>query len=328
MIMKTKSFLYYFLIIYVKMKEKIILSIAILSLLSLAVFVSASMTLLSNPDTLNTPDYKVDVKIEKGWNLLASPGELDWGLENSEIKKSDIITSYAFMPNLQEYARILPEDKMELDKLQSLDDDQSISTAMWVYSKKSGNLSYKSEVLWLNERTLFRGWNFISITPDFTDKSLDNLKGSCDIIKAYFWSAPANRWFEFSPSEIIDEEYMGYGFVLKLKNNCNMGETINPPIVPEINCEDLLPTECSDDDGGKNYNQKGIVWSTHFLDAGGEITCSDTSTGGGDECCTKCDFSENGQEGTYLREGYCDERGIAKFEKHQCPNGCQDGVCI
>jgi len=222
------------------MKQKIILSIALLSLLSLLVFASATMDLLSNPDTLNTPDYKVDVKIEKGWNLLASPGELDWGLENSEIKKSDIITSYAFMPNLQEYARILPEDKMELDKLQSLDDNQTISTAMWVYSKKSGNLSYKTEILWLNQRQLFRGWNFVSITPDMVEKSLNEIKGNCDINGFYFYNS--GGWTQdmsnllLDNNNILDDDWEGLGAVIKVSNNCKFGSSstsaTSPPTLP------------------------------------------------------------------------------------------------
>jgi len=102
------------------------------------------------------------------------------------------------------------------------------------------------------------------------------------------------------------------------------------PCPTEEEEEEVIPEHqnCIDSDGGRDYYVKGVVLGKYHVNAGGEITVSDTAFGEGDECCNLCDFTENINEGIYLREGYCDEEGVARFKKYECPDGCQEGVCV
>ena len=106
---EVKSFLYYLLNIYYKMKQKIILSIVILSLLSLAVFVSAKMTFLYEDDgVINI--YNTEVRLLKGWNLVA--GFEDNVIDsNSEIKLEDIKAMWFYNPSEKEYIRSIPHNE-------------------------------------------------------------------------------------------------------------------------------------------------------------------------------------------------------------------------
>ena len=214
--------------------------IALLTLLGLAVFVSASMTLLSKPDTLNTPDYEVDVYLFKGWNLVAGVGDLDLILPDSEIQEKDIIAVYSYIPSVQDYARVLPYDKMESDKINLLDDDQFFSSSFWVYSKEPGRLKFRTETLWLKDRLLFSGWNFLSITPNMIgqggEPELRDFAGTCNLEKAYFFNPEQQEWVVFPLNEDFSEDASGLGILIKVSNNCNMENVgdgdVPPPSIP------------------------------------------------------------------------------------------------
>ena len=192
-----------------------------------------------------------------------------------------------------------------------------------------------------------------------------NVEGSYfwDFANKKWLPFPSYRPYDFSWD---GDSIHGHGIVLKVTDDCVLGDPSGSgslgsvPAFPteasgevsyqdrskeeEIVCKTFLPASCNDKDGGLNYTEKDFVWSTHQVDAYGTITCGPkksgvkledvtssselTYSGSGDSCCTKCDYSEDGGEGVYLREGYCDDQGVVRFEKYECPNGCQDGVCV
>jgi|TARA_B100000315_G_C14547311_1_gene573888 hypothetical protein len=474
------------------MNKKIIMPIALLTLISLVVFVSATMDIKEEYTTGNK--YEVEIHVEKGWNIISGMYDVREIMVDSEIKKEDIGAIWYYSPILRKYLNMHPnmnEDDFGDDITYFEGDDPVLTSAKWLYSKKAGLLKYSTiRFDKVNERKVVKGWNFIRITPEFLGKTLNEIKGSCNIEKAYAWDIGTQDWdddlvisdWKFNEETIVEP---GRGFVIKSLNNCifktSSGTTPPPlpgtgngeenglphddseanikriffqeqissytlddftydggdcgelngvevcadsarieyfseiedkmihvlPILvskgreayvdylegmaietlsnglmkleerwelawvsdnylfmtqdytyiknpdgsaesspntadvdnvviqhfldkypPVLNCEDLLPVSCDDRDGGLNYNQKDFVWGTHHVNADGVITCQESSFGEGDECCTECDFSEDGNEGVYLREGYCDEQGVVRFEKYQCPNGCQQGVCI
>ena len=67
------------------MKQKRILSIAILSLLSLAVFVSASM--IVDEEYSDSIIYTTKIDVVEGWNLVSGISDVRDIKENSEVKK-------------------------------------------------------------------------------------------------------------------------------------------------------------------------------------------------------------------------------------------------
>jgi hypothetical protein len=209
------------------MNKKIIMPIALLTLLSLAVFVSAW-----------TIEY--GTTINEGWNLVYAfiePEQIQ-GIEPSNIK-----AIYGFMPTTQEYVRFYPNP--EMDKITLMDGDQFRNTAFWVYSDaetgKEFNGRYNGVEYWLaeepipyNERQLYEGWNFVGITSDMVGKSVEEIKGTCSIEKQYIWISSEKKWATFP--EMIYPSMAGKGFIIKVSEDCKLGtptgEIDSPPTIP------------------------------------------------------------------------------------------------
>ena len=43
------------------------------------------------------------------------------------------------------------------------------------------------DVISMTKRELTSGWNFVSVTEKALGKSLNNLKGNCNVLKAYYY---------------------------------------------------------------------------------------------------------------------------------------------
>tara|TARA_Y100000310_G_C20448462_1_gene699561 strand:+ start:14 stop:703 length:690 start_codon:yes stop_codon:yes gene_type:complete len=228
------------------MKQKIILSIAILSLLSLAVFVSATMTHTSVEEpyaSRGLQKYNVEVDIVKGWNLVSgfiSPEQLS----QSQFSKNNIKAIYAFVPTTQEYFQIYPDIyddlTMELRTKHNFQDEELTMGAFWVYSEKEGKLEYTTSLMLpVDKIPLYDGWNFVSITPEVIDVLLEQNFGSCNIEKSYFWDIANNQWLQFPISDASQftwdgDNIDGYGLLIKVSDYCNLGSeaTTTPPTIP------------------------------------------------------------------------------------------------
>jgi hypothetical protein len=184
---------------------------------------------------------EVQAPIYKGWNLLYgffSPDQLAGQLEQDNIK-----AVYAFIPRTQQYARAYPNP--EMDKLRMMDDDELLNTAFWVYSDKtvSGILNgvdhaeeymFETEIRPFSERQIYRGYNFIGITPDMVGKNLLEMEGSCNIEKAYLWIPNYQDWTIFPLQERDDfpREMLMLGLVIKVSSDCIPGEISRSPVIP------------------------------------------------------------------------------------------------
>jgi len=224
------------------MNKKIIAVIGMVVLLGVVVVVSAIQKSMDFPGTTLSREYvETTASFYKGWNII-------WGLPNpgwlsgAELVPENIKAIYALYPGTNEYVRFHPEPELEKIKDSNFRWDTYTNIgAFWVYSNKE---AIKEEYWVMNpapidSTQLIKGWNFIGITPEMMGKTLDDFKGTCNIQKAYFWSAPANRWFEFSLSEIIVEDYEGTGLVIKVSSDCNLGSsTTSPPGLPGDNLGD------------------------------------------------------------------------------------------
>ncbi len=137
------------------MKTKYIFPIALITLISLAVFVSAWAG-------------EGGVPIYKGWNLIygfISPEQIQM------LEKQNIKAIYAFVPTTQEYVRLFPNAEMDLEDLEDegiIDDNELLQTAFWVYSDsetgETFNGIYNGVEYWLydlptslNERPMYKG---------------------------------------------------------------------------------------------------------------------------------------------------------------------------
>ena len=217
------------------MKQEIILSIAILSLLSLAVFVSAVMVDKGNGK------YEVTIHdFREGWNLVPGIIPNDALLEDSEVKLNNIKAVWYYSPIQKKYLQVHPNT--DWTNLQKDDDDFVLTNAMWIYSDISGTLKYNSleDYPSLEKRQLYEGWNFVAVTPDMSDPKFGDIFSSCKVLKIASWDNEMQGWgvIPFSTFENEKIGANGIGLAIKVSEDCKLGssqtnEGVNPPSLPQ-----------------------------------------------------------------------------------------------
>lgn len=234
------------------MNKKIILSIALLTLLSLVVFVSATRNIMERQE--NGP-YMIQLELVEGWNIIAGTMPVDGILSDSEIQASDIGVVWYYSPKQKKYLQVYPN--MDLDELRLDDDDFVFTSAMWVYSNKNGTIRYSTleDYPSLGNRELYAGYNFVTMTPDMFKGVLDEagyedeyfswglIEGTCNIEKVYVWMYPHQEWDDFSSFKTSKipgydfDDFLGNGMLVKVTNDCKLGEIQEeilsaPPVLP------------------------------------------------------------------------------------------------
>lgn len=238
-----------------------IIPIFLLILVSLSVFVISSSMERYDDDV-----YFVEVDLSTGWNLVAGTLLHIGIIEDSDIQLRDIKAAWLFTtrfgelsPN-GEYVRAYPDPDM--DRIQQRDDSEMTRNAMWLYSSRVGKMKYLTinEYPQLNQRKLYGGWNFVTITPDmfngnyiqvaaYDDEyfSWDSIVGTCNIEttsggvdRIYVWNYISQDWITIDFDEKIYggdfDEFLGHGMIVKTSDNCNLGEpgdgSLQPPQIP------------------------------------------------------------------------------------------------
>jgi len=224
------------------MNKKLLMVLSLLTLLSLAIFVSAELRWADGRYGLSDNEAESwSVKLHGGWNLvqgLADPSFIIGSSIGKEGAMQSIKAIYVFDAINKEYIQVYPNpEKTKLDSL----GPYILQTPFWVYSSKDlGEPSYQTEKLSGNfQITWPAGWNLISISNEMVGKSLNEIKGTCNIEKAYFWTDKEQS--EGSWVNILDsnEKFNKYnprlGFAVKFTSDCKLGTstiaggTINPP---------------------------------------------------------------------------------------------------
>lgn len=288
---------------------------------------------------------QVTIEIKKGWNLIpASSWEIQ-DHENSPLKyPQDFKYGYIYDVLDKKYVLGLKDGETIPSRagiINTNNDDPDIvryynQASMWVYSEKEGDLILRwmglnPGIFEISNYNLYSGWNFIFITPDIADVLFNQreIAGTCNIERSYFFNAENQDWVSYSVDTLIneidgpdDEDFIGLGWVIKVTSDCTLGSSgsggTSPPVLPGVGDVE----ECSDTDGGIDYNVKG-----HLIDEGSNADyydyCLDSNNAeealqsGGDVV----------EEGVVLREHYCGEINY-QYEYYDCPNGCSDGACL
>lgn len=219
------------------MKKGILIALAFLALIGSIAYAITEYPVAEKTfyDTGNN-DYQITVQVENGWQLIQGfhPYSI---IAGSQIKESNIKAVYMYIPDMNKYVEIYPDQKLDnegVDQSDNYYDDNAGLYSFWVYIDNVGTqnkLIYKVHINDLNNIEMKKGWNFVGMNPKFIGRSINQLKGECIIEKVYYWSAPAKRWFEFSTSEIISDEYLSRGLVIKVNGACSFSDSriISPP---------------------------------------------------------------------------------------------------
>ena len=200
------------------MNKKIILSISLMLLVGIVGFVSARLTLISSTDSIKS--YNAEIPISAGWNLVYGTFiHYDDSISSdSEIKKENIKAVYFYSREENKYLQVYPKEE-EFGKyardVRNSEDDNKISYAMqspyWVYSSKSGLLKYNLRAIYLDDNSIIltakslslsAGWNFITLSFPFNEKTISKFKGSCEIEKVYGYDS---GWQDYSGVEFREE---------------------------------------------------------------------------------------------------------------------------
>ena len=233
------------------MNNKIILLMSLMVLVGIVGFVSAKF-ITTSQDGYN---HDVEVEVVKGWNLIiASPiigvyeGD-DYAdstiTSDSEITRDNVKAVYIYLREKKKYTTMYPNAQEYMNYVRDLPDDPSYKSyimfsSVWVYSSKAGTLKYsRVNVPKYNQVALKNGWNFLTITPEMAGKSLNDIKGSCNIEKVYLWDAQNQQWGTIfnllDDKNILQKEGNdGEGFIIKVSDYCVLGDASGgaPPELP------------------------------------------------------------------------------------------------
>lgn len=217
---------------------------------------SASMTLVTSDSGGNY--YDIDIKINKGWNLVVGL-PIDNGAyftrEDSDIKSQDILAVFGYSYSKNSYYQFFPQESSNMSSFfSSLISGEgeylSHSSPFWLYSNKEGLLkSGKRDFYGFSNNfplELHSGWNFVTITLDMSGKSLNDMKGSCNLEKVYWWNSESDEtekgtnWkqlpldsFKFGAE--TGDSIFGTGILVKVSSDCALGSSnsnVNPPTMP------------------------------------------------------------------------------------------------
>jgi len=190
---------------------------------------------------------------------VGSPGRI-----NSEESKTFIAGPFILDAQRKEYVTFVDfwggwkdfsnEEKRKFDELESrLNDDKDLASnilmgGVWIYSNRDLRIfttkpeainAYRlaSETYGNGGVSLYRGWNFFSISPDLgTDIFLTDIEGDCDITKAAFWDNTKQDWVIPNPNDIyIQNEDVGAVLAIKVASTCKFekqSQGLAPPPIP------------------------------------------------------------------------------------------------
>lgn len=223
------------------MNKRFILPIAFITLLGLAVFVSATMTQNKWPGRSDIVGYEVAIPVVQGWNLVPAVFYTNEAiLPSSEIQKGDISAMWYYSTNTKKYFQIYPEmdfaeAEINDEQIVQTDYDNYVMTSgVWMYSQKSGTLKYNifvSNYDYMNKRNLVKGYNFVVITPNMVNAGtvtldetiyIDDFKGTCSIEKAYIWDSEHGAWQDISSQNQFYSQADGMVWVVKVTDNCKL----------------------------------------------------------------------------------------------------------
>lgn len=165
--------------------------------------------------------------------------------------ESDIYVAYVYDSLENKYIQTAGKGT-DTAKLQTINyDDVSRYPAMWVYYKTGADNRHMKDIWFkikpenmpkISDFTMKKGWNFVWWTSDVKDKSINDAKGTCDIVSLAGWIVQSDgnpaKWeiFDVSNPEVLNSHpNLGNMFIVKVSNDCQLkvsGESL--PQVPNL----------------------------------------------------------------------------------------------
>lgn len=200
--------------------------------------------------------YGGNAGLTKGWNLVNMYVVDDifdnnlGGNYQSYIDNIGIKAVYFYDNYNKDYIMLYPDK--EQDKIDQLlvgvGDPESggdlekyialTNGAMWVYNDKDIGIDFNTVdgPIDYTSFDLKAGWNFVSVHPDMTDKekTIMDLKGSCNIQKAYVYAGDDYGGWRDISSDVLDSGYVWFGMILKVSSDCRLGSGGGSSVPPSL----------------------------------------------------------------------------------------------
>jgi len=229
------------------MNKKIIGVISLLTLLSLAVFVSASMTYNSEQSRNSVKIYDVSLQISKGWNFISFPAGLDFKLDGSSFKDGELKYGYLYSILDNQYVPVYkdhiytqdrelsPELEFYMNKYNPSSDLDWIRLSgpvFWIYSEKEGTITYEHGFI-EDFYKFYEGVNVISVTPEVIEKILTSDFGDCDVEDIVKYDSSQEKWIDWDTSRELET---GQAVVFIVYGECDLNKkeesVTTPPTLP------------------------------------------------------------------------------------------------
>ncbi len=206
-------------------------------------------------DICGVPDcaFRVESDVHKKWNLV--PYYLiadEKTLNKGTCKLQDFAVVYAYNPVSKEYTKLYEIGAAKNLETSFSDFQRGLEPArifagtpfnsVWIYSSNECKLATEIPKQFENMLatlklivqgpgvTFASGWNFFFGGKDMQGKTLDEIKGSCNIEKAYSFDASSQSWKQLDKAPGPADN-----FIFKVTDKCMLGLpelTITPPEVP------------------------------------------------------------------------------------------------
>lgn len=173
--------------------------------------------------------------LEEGWNLVSFDILNSLGDRNlsDEVLSGGAI--FGLNPKDKKYyggEGSMPEVEKGLSQIVPAlpyGDESIISQGFWLYTQKVYNLDINFDtVVQVEEKFdttsyhLIKGWNLVGVTKLMTNRSLDDIKGSCGIQSWYGFENAEGGWLKGSENDMKQKltTSLGRAYAIKVENDC------------------------------------------------------------------------------------------------------------
>lgn len=233
-------------------------SLLIIPFAFVAFVLLSSIAFSSLGEVYDSTTEKIKFKLNPGWNIIPRVIMYSNNPEYPNTCEGYVRAAYTYSPVQKQYIGVyysssgtvyVPEDGQQILSDEADSNFYHVATifgAMWVYTTRqcefTTNIPSKSAYSResVEEKTIKKGWNFITAAPFMIDHNLKDLFQFCDVLATNTWDDERQKWFHPSstqPPLITDsdanivEEFVGLTILVKVGEDCHLtlGD-ISPPM--------------------------------------------------------------------------------------------------
>ncbi len=158
------------------------------------------------------------VQLYKGWNLVKFPSNVTGAADASTCLQSDLSSSFAYDFATKAYVEV---GSQRFSQFMQANADYLSHTAVWIEVKRDCTLTVSNAFRSEDLNPVNAGWNFLAVSPDLVNASLQDLKGTCNIPSSYYFDAQNQKWVPLGLNEPI-VTLLGQGVLFLADSACDL----------------------------------------------------------------------------------------------------------